>query len=148
MTADAPVRRLFVYGTLLFDDVLKRVIGRAPERTKAFIEGYKRYAVKGQLFPAIIPCEGEKVEGLLLSVTQKEADLLDEYEGTEYVHHVVTAHDVDSAKEETVSVYVWTYKLDLLEGDWDPDYFVANNMKKYLGAVDDAYNQQNAVRHP
>jgi hypothetical protein len=41
----------FVYGTLLFSEVLNNLIGRVPRSAQATLKGYQRYAIKGQVFP-------------------------------------------------------------------------------------------------
>jgi hypothetical protein len=45
----------FVYGTLMAPEVLKALINRVPPMKPAVIKGFRRYRVKGQVFPAIVP---------------------------------------------------------------------------------------------
>ncbi|KAJ9524609.1 hypothetical protein QJQ45_024205 [Haematococcus lacustris] len=44
----------FVYGTLMCEDVLKRLIRRVPLMKPAVLQGYSRFKVKGAVYPAII----------------------------------------------------------------------------------------------
>lgn len=39
----------FVYGTLMYPDVLKALIGREPQAASAAISGYARYRIKKQV---------------------------------------------------------------------------------------------------
>ena len=57
--------KLFVYGTLLNKSVVKYLLGRVPSMTEAKLNGYKRMGVKSRLYPAIIPYDGEFVEGAI-----------------------------------------------------------------------------------
>ncbi len=55
----------FVYGTLMADEVVSLLIRRVPKAQPAVLSGYKRYRVKGQVFPAILPAASEpsKLQG-------------------------------------------------------------------------------------
>ena len=56
----------FVYGTLMADEVLRLLIHRVPRSKPATLSGYQRYRVKGQVFPAIVPCKTtSKVQGMV-----------------------------------------------------------------------------------
>lgn len=45
----------FVYGTLQFPEVLQALINRVPRSQPATVSGYRRYALRGQVFPATVP---------------------------------------------------------------------------------------------
>lgn len=46
---------MFVYGTLMADEVLRLLLKRVPDTKPATISGYTRYRVKKQVYPAIAP---------------------------------------------------------------------------------------------
>lgn len=76
---------LFAYGTLMWRDVLESVIGRRLQGERAVLSGYRRLCVKGEWYPAVVPSEGDTVEGLLYrGITESEIILLDAFEGSEY----------------------------------------------------------------
>jgi gamma-glutamylcyclotransferase (GGCT)/AIG2-like uncharacterized protein YtfP len=76
---------LFAYGTLMWPEVLKAVVGRRMEGEKATLAGYTRLRVKGQHYPVIIQSLEDSVEGVLYSgLTREEFQYLDTFEGVAY----------------------------------------------------------------
>ena len=58
---------LFVYGTLMADEVLAPLLGRVPTRRTAIIHGFSRGCVKGEAFPAVLRSGADaQVAGLLI----------------------------------------------------------------------------------
>ena len=45
---------VFVYGTLMYAPVLHALLQRIPSQSKAVIKGFKRYNIRGQVFPGVI----------------------------------------------------------------------------------------------
>jgi gamma-glutamylcyclotransferase (GGCT)/AIG2-like uncharacterized protein YtfP len=54
---------VFVYGTLMADQVAKGLLGRVPASKPASLQGYARFRVKGAAFPAIVAHPQEMVKG-------------------------------------------------------------------------------------
>ncbi len=73
---------LFVYGTLMEPDVLKKVIGRTAKGFPDILQGYKKSVVRigNGAYPVIFHGSGSHVKGLIISVTPQELELIDEYE--------------------------------------------------------------------
>ncbi|KAL3154433.1 hypothetical protein ABBQ32_013904 [Trebouxia sp. C0010 RCD-2024] len=46
---------VFVYGTLLSDEIVKILLRRSPESYAATVKGYSRYRIQGRVYPAILP---------------------------------------------------------------------------------------------
>jgi gamma-glutamylcyclotransferase (GGCT)/AIG2-like uncharacterized protein YtfP len=69
----------FVYGTLMADEVVRLLLKRVPASQPATLAGYRRHAIKAQVFPAIVPAEASaSVRGkVLLQLTKKELEILD-----------------------------------------------------------------------
>lgn len=44
----------FVYGTLMYPEVLQALLDRQPRQSAALIRGFKRYCIQGQVFPGTI----------------------------------------------------------------------------------------------
>jgi len=87
-------QRLFVYGTLQDPKVQLRVIGRIVSGEPAVIAGWRKEWIHvrsdaaeiagEEVHPiAVADPEGE-IEGLILSLTEKDWPALDEYEGETY----------------------------------------------------------------
>ncbi|KAL8536738.1 hypothetical protein ACS0TY_012063 [Phlomoides rotata] len=60
------VSAVFVYGSLLADDVFRALLSRVPPSSPAILPHYHRFSIKGRVYPAIIPAENKEVVGKLL----------------------------------------------------------------------------------
>eukprot|EP01137_Pigoraptor_chileana_P020132 Opistho-2@82101 len=117
------VLALFVYGTLMYPEVIRKVIGRVPEFQSAVVEGYHRFKIDRREYPAIAPTEGASVSGFIVRVSQEEAAKLDHYEGHEYVKVAVACRTDVGVVEATAYAWALTESVDLLHGTWEPREF-------------------------
>ena len=60
---------VFVYGTLMADQIAGKLLGRIPASSEAKLSDYIRYRVKGVAFPAIVAKAGQSVEGKVSTAT-------------------------------------------------------------------------------
>lgn len=139
----------FVYGTLMFPEVLKALTGRVLHSEPAVIHNYRRYAIKNQVFPATVPSStsADTVTGLVLFDLQpQDLEILDAFEGDEYYKVPIKAtllqqkSTTESAtiqstitKEVETFVYIWQKSLMhlLLPKGWDPDVFIQQHLESY-----------------
>jgi gamma-glutamylcyclotransferase (GGCT)/AIG2-like uncharacterized protein YtfP len=56
-------RSVFVYGTLMAEEVVSVLLGRAPPTSPALLPDHQRFSIKGRVYPAILPVPGTKVNG-------------------------------------------------------------------------------------
>ncbi|KAL3587268.1 hypothetical protein D5086_014135 [Populus alba] len=85
VAAGNQVHNVFVYGSLLADDVVRALLSRIPQSSPAILNGYHRFSIKGRVYPAILPAENKKVSGKVLhGITDPELYILDEFEDVEY----------------------------------------------------------------
>jgi len=100
----------FFYGTLMHPGVLRRVIGGSGAHLKwcpAVLLDFTRHQVKHGDYPGLVPYETSKsffgftlddqdarsVRGtVVIGLTQKELELLDIFEGNEYIRQTVQVH--------------------------------------------------------
>ena len=77
----APSTSLFVYGTLMAEEVIRPLIGRVPVRRVGTIFGFSRGCVRGEAFPAVLRSGADdQVEGLLIEdLLPRELRALDYY---------------------------------------------------------------------
>ena len=92
---------LFVFGTLMDEDVLKWVSGMdlsELELQPAVANGFKRRQVKGECFPVLVPSAQAKVSGLLIGgLTPLALQRTQFFEGDEYyLEGIVVAGMPDS----------------------------------------------------
>ncbi|GAB4239731.1 MAG: hypothetical protein Kow00109_14590 [Acidobacteriota bacterium] len=114
--------RLFAYGTLMFADVLRAVLGRVIPGDAAVLEGFVRRRVRGTIYPGIVPGSGT-VKGVLYEGLQP-ADwiLLDRFEGDEYQRERVAVLKAGAA--DPVACWTYVYRTEWagrLEGEWAPE---------------------------
>ncbi|KAK8967986.1 AIG2-like protein [Platanthera guangdongensis] len=119
--ATLPLHNIFVYGSLLADEVVNALLKRVPTCSPATLNGYDRYSIKGRVYPAILPAEGKKTYGrVILGVTDAELYILDTFEDEEYKRNTVEVFLNDDSEKLLAETYVWGDKDDQnLFGEWD-----------------------------
>lgn len=126
--------KLFVYGTLLNNEVLNSLLGFMPAKHLALLRGYRCVEVKNQPFPAIYFDSGSVVNGELVEGLEgQHLTLLDEYEGVFYKRKIVEVVLVDGKVEECYTyVFRKRYHRFLTKESWSNDCFRNNHMSDYL----------------
>ncbi|KZV19801.1 hypothetical protein F511_18800 [Dorcoceras hygrometricum] len=125
---------VFVYGSLLSDDVVSALLSRVPPSSPAILPNYHRFSIKGVVYPAIIPVEDKKVTGkVLLGITPRELHILDTFEDIEYERKTVDVLLTDSNETLQTDTYVWQNKTDPnLYGEWDFEEWKKLHSKDFL----------------
>ena len=97
--------KLFVYGTLMNPNTVKRLTGKSPTYEKAFLIGYEKYSIG--YIPYIIKNKDSKVEGLLITnLDEKDLKKIDRYEGEGYLYTRKKVEVTTENGKERVYVYV------------------------------------------
>lgn len=125
---------IFVYGTLLNNEILERLLGFLPIKSDAILYSYKRLQILGEVYPAIRPSKEDYVEGAVLSDLSKEHMLiLDEYESIEYERESV-AVQLPNGERTYCDTYVYKpeYYWQLSEKPWSNNEFRKKHLKEYL----------------
>ncbi|KAI3728242.1 hypothetical protein L6452_16875 [Arctium lappa] len=125
---------VFVYGSLLADDVVRVLLNRIPQSSPAILNGYHRFSIKGRVYPAILPVENKKVTGrVLVGISATELDILDKYEDYEYDKRTVDVSLLDTSEVLQAYAYVWANSADPdLYGEWDFEEWKDTEMKDYV----------------
>ncbi|CAI0438816.1 unnamed protein product [Linum tenue] len=123
---------VFVYGSLMADEVVHVLLNRVPQSSSAILNNYHRCGIKGRVYPAIIPMEDKSVEGrVLCEITQPELEILDTFEAVEYERHTVEVSLPEKKLE--VNTYIWLNKDDPdLYGEWDVEEWRRLHMSEFL----------------
>lgn len=123
---------VFVYGTLRFDEIVGRVIGRNPDARPAEVHGYRSARVRGRPYPAAVPSPGARLEGRLYTgLVPPELAALDAYEGPEYRR----ARAPVRTPSGPARAWLWVARdhlLPLLDGPWDARRFREQWLESYL----------------
>lgn len=130
------MKNLFTYGTLMFSDVIHRIVHKKYPGQPAVVKGFKRTQIIGDVYPVAIPQNGACVEGVIyLNVNQKDCLRLDAFEG-EYYQRIKT-QAFESAKSEhplfTCELYVLKAKYYKLASKkhWNPEAFSKNFIQSF-----------------
>lgn len=130
---------LFAYGTLTFAPVVGALLGRTPPVAEAVAPGWRAARLPGRPSPGLVPAPGGQAHGLLLSgLTPAEWDLLDSWEGAPYqVRRVRTAAAEPStaATGPLAFTYTWRAVHDTEPDDWDPAWFAAEWLDRYVARL-------------
>jgi gamma-glutamylcyclotransferase (GGCT)/AIG2-like uncharacterized protein YtfP len=135
MTADGTkTYTAFFYGTLTASQVLARVLTgelALPTNTpivlhRARLDGYRRFSVKGEEYPAVRPREGEQVVGAVAyGLSELDVAKLDVFEGDEYKRVELDVVDLeDAGRTVRANMYLWVDGENRLEPtEWDLEHF-------------------------
>lgn len=112
---------VFVYGSLLADEVVRALLNRVPPSSPATLSDYHRFKIKGRVYPAILPVQSKKVTGrVLLGISGVELDILDEFEDVEYTRTEVDVFFTENSENLRAYAYVWSNPNDPdLYAEWD-----------------------------
>ena len=128
---DLTMENLFVYGTLQFPQIVKRLTGNVFKATPATLTGYKRCLVKGCDYPAVFKNAHSKVNGMLLeNVDEISMQQILFFEGNEY--EKIKVRVIAGDRTTDAFTFVWKNDVDLLEDtDWDQEEFEKESLQKY-----------------
>ncbi|PWZ24745.1 AIG2-like protein D [Zea mays] len=89
--ATAGPHSVFVYGTLMEEEVVRVLLGRAPPSSSpALLPDHRRFSLRGRVYPAILPARGHAVSGKVIQgLTDRELHVFDMFEDEEYVKTTV-----------------------------------------------------------
>lgn len=124
---------LFVYGTLMFPQVMQAVCGYRGPGQAALLEGYRRRMLGDEVYPGIFPCAGDTVSGLVYpGLSPSQLHRLDRFEGETYERHTVRV--AVGGRELGVLTYVmspaWRHLLS--DQAWDPGDFERQALAGFL----------------
>jgi len=118
---------LFVYGSLLFPEVLRILIGRVPDRTPATALGWRVAALPDRAYPVLVPGEDTVAGQLITGLSADEWRILDAFEDPVYELHRLTLADGRQGL-----AYVSSDADGTLPEDWSTESFAAHGLAAYL----------------
>lgn len=133
MNAALP-HHLFCYGTLELSPIMQVVAGRLFPALPAVLSGYRRLAVRGEVFPGIVVQAGAEVDGTVYAgLTRAHLRLLDEYENAFYRRRLLRVRDA-AGRLRMAWTYVvpGMYRHRLGASDWDREAFARRDCARYL----------------
>lgn len=127
----AETNKLFVYGTLLLDDVVSTIIGRIPQYQHAIAVGWQVVCLPTRVYPGLIPGQGEAVGKVFTDLTDSEWTTLDAFEDPAYTLATLTVLTAAAPETGTNALsYVW--KGEHIDLPWSPADFRRDELTGYL----------------
>lgn len=125
---------MFVYGSLMADEVVTAILKRVPASSPALLTNYHRFNIKGRIYPAILPVESKMVAGkVIMGISDAELIVLDAFEDFEYVRRRVQISLTDTSETMHADTYIWSDAEDPdLYGEWDFEEWKRLHMKDFL----------------
>lgn len=124
--------RLFTYGTLMLPEVMEIVAGSGLRNEPAGLLGYRRGALRGAIYPGLVPEPGVEVRGVLWEgLDARGLARIDRFEGEGYERRTVAVERDASARCEAFVYVTRPAERGLVEAAaWD----VADFRTRHLGA--------------
>ncbi|MGQ9662282.1 MAG: gamma-glutamylcyclotransferase family protein [Kiritimatiellia bacterium] len=126
---------LFVYGTLMCEEIMRRVTGTTWRSCEAILEGYKRRTIKGEVYPGIVSDPHCSTRGrLYFDVPETAIQQLDRFEGQMYKRCSVEVHVANTGERVSAQTYVLSesYRNRLGPDPWSFEAFLKNGKKRFL----------------
>jgi gamma-glutamylcyclotransferase (GGCT)/AIG2-like uncharacterized protein YtfP len=98
---------VFTYGTLMFPDVWRAVVGKEFETVAATAARFEIYYVRDAVYPGIIAAADGSVSGLVyLDVDTESIARLDAFEGNDYCRRQIEVTHSDDGQQLLADAYV------------------------------------------
>ena len=127
------MKNLFVYGTLMFDEVWQKLTTNEYTRTPAVLTHFQRVTVRNETYPAIFRSIKSHTNGILIHhVSGADIKLLDRFEGN-YYRRIQVVVDSNN-KKYLADVYVIKNRFrKILTGmEWFPEEFSHKHIDSFL----------------
>ncbi len=141
---------VFCYGSLMFDAVWSRVVSGRYRAAPGRVRGYRRFAVLGESYPAVVPWpEAEVIGRVYFDLGAADIARLDAFEGAEYRRDTVevelleprvdptaptqlAAHAPRGAASARADLYVFLAQNRLASEAWDARRFGAEQIERFI----------------
>jgi gamma-glutamylcyclotransferase (GGCT)/AIG2-like uncharacterized protein YtfP len=125
---------LFVYGTLMDEEIWNQIVRGRYERLPARLDGYGRRRVQGENYPGLIEEEKGHVHGVIyFDVAGEEVERLDRFEGKEY-QRIKVRVALEEGKNLECETYLFKkiYRARLTDQDWDFEAFIKKGKNRFI----------------
>lgn len=128
---------LFTYGTLQFQEVMKILLGKSIEYEDLSIKGFKRRRLKGEVFPAVINSDSERVSGrVYFGITEEDFLILNKFEG-DYYSPVTINIETKRIGKTLAIIYVLREEFFSFfsSEEWEVNHFSKTHLDAYLSSI-------------
>ena len=117
----------------MFPEVMTAVIGRKVESCEMCLPGWRRFALKGRLYPGSVRDPVKKIFGVCWrKLSPEDLERLDRFEGSEYARVASGCVEVRVSME----IYAWLGMRLATREDWSPELFKERHLKEYLRTIE------------
>jgi gamma-glutamylcyclotransferase (GGCT)/AIG2-like uncharacterized protein YtfP len=140
---------VFTYGSLMYADIVNRIVRNRYTCAEAEIGGFKRSQIQGDVYPVVRPCRHAKNLRGVLYFNINRADLLrlDRFEGLQYQRQKVKATLLATNQRISSQLYVLKprYRHLASQREWKPSQFQNQHKnhftRRYLAAIKPRFNK-------
>jgi gamma-glutamylcyclotransferase (GGCT)/AIG2-like uncharacterized protein YtfP len=118
--------KLFVYGTLVFDDVVSTLIDRIPHYQEATAPGWRVVRLPQKVYPGLIPGESKANGKVFTDLTHAEWTTLDAFEDPAYTLAPVRVLPLET------DALAYTWRGEHLDQPWSTADFGRDERADYL----------------
>jgi gamma-glutamylcyclotransferase (GGCT)/AIG2-like uncharacterized protein YtfP len=118
--------KLFVYGTLLLDDVISALIDRIPHYQGATSPGWRVVRLPQRVYPGLVPGDGEANGKVFTDLTDAEWTTLDAFEDPAYTLTAVRLLPLET------NALAYTWRGDHVDQPWSTADFSRDELADYL----------------
>ena len=127
------VTGLFVYGSLMAPDIMRRASGHTGEAVPARLDGYFRGTIVDETYPGIVEAVGESVVGLLYpDLGHSAIRRLDEFEGEIYERLAVNVEVAGGIVVTQAYVVRSEFRHLLTPAPWTFDAFMRTGYRRFV----------------
>jgi gamma-glutamylcyclotransferase (GGCT)/AIG2-like uncharacterized protein YtfP len=114
---------VFTYGSLMFPEVWQRVVRGSYRSAVGSVDGCRRHAIAGEIYPGMVREAGSSVRGVVhFDVDSADLLALDLFEGQDYVRETVEVR-LENGETVLAGAYFYRHRNRLLDEPWEPDAF-------------------------
>lgn len=118
---------LFVYGSLMFPEVLQALLDRVPRQSRAAVVGWQAAEIPDEVFPALVPAEDTTYGFILDGLTPPEWCLIDAFEDPVY-----ELRSLDLAEGGHAWAYVCPDSSNVSSNSWNSEAFASEHLESYV----------------
>jgi gamma-glutamylcyclotransferase (GGCT)/AIG2-like uncharacterized protein YtfP len=116
-------RHIFTYGSLMFPQVWQHVVRGNYRSAKATVDGYARYEIVAETYPAMTAQADAMVSGILyFDVDEQDIAILDAFEGADYRRQTVRTQS-ETGERYAADTFIYLDHSRVTTTSWIPDTF-------------------------
>lgn len=130
----APIN-VFTYGSLMIPRVMEVISGKLFDAAAARLQGYVRYALRGETYPGLVEEAAAATDGVLWrDVDDDSLQRIDAFEGDWYERHAVQVLVEEDAVAAQTYVLIGTQRHRVSRRPWSRARFESRYLQRFLSS--------------